>query len=222
MRADQFVPALGHPLVVRLYDPLLRLTLRERTFKTALVRQAALAPGQRVLDVGCGTGTLAVLAKQTQPQVEMVGLDIDPVILKLARRKLHRGGLDVTLHQGSATSLPYPAATFDRVLSTLTLHHLTREQKASALREALRVLKPGGELHIADWGRAANRLMRVVFVFVQAVDGFATTRDNVAGRLPTMMVAAGFQDVRETQRFLVPLGTVSLYQGRRSDRRLVK
>ena len=216
-RADTFVPALGHPLVARLYDPLLRLTMRERAFKGALVRQVAIAPGQRVLDVGCGTATLTLLAKRAEPRAHVVGLDVDPVMLELASRKVVRSGLEVSLDLGSAVALPYADGKFDRVLSSLTLHHLTRDQKVTALREAFRVLKPGGELHVADWGRPANRFMRGVFVLVQLVDGFATTRDNVAGRLPEMMAAAGFQGTRETRRFAVPLGTVSLYRGRKTD-----
>ncbi|HEX9705428.1 MAG TPA: methyltransferase domain-containing protein [Gemmatimonadales bacterium] len=216
-RTDAFVPALGHPLVARLYDPLLRLTMREQAFKEALVRQAAIAPGQRVLDVGCGTATLTLLAKRAEQRADVVGLDVDPVMLKLASRKVLRSGLEVSLELGSAVALPYADRSFDRVLSSLTLHHLTRDQKQAALREAFRVLKPGGVLHVADWGRPANSVMRAVFVLVQLVDGFATTRDNVAGRLPDMMAAAGFHDARETRRFAVPLGTVSLYRGGKRD-----
>lgn len=213
--ARNFVPALGHPLIARLYDPLLRLTLRERAFKGALVRQAAIRHGQRVLDVGCGTATLTLLAKRAEPRADVIGLDIDPVMLQLARDKVARSGLAVSLEQGSALELPYADGSFDRVLTSLTLHHLTRLQKEAALGEAFRVLKSGGELHVADWGRPANRFMRAVFVLVQLVDGFAATRDNVTGRLPELMVAAGFSDARETARFAVPLGTVSLYQARK-------
>ena len=214
---NTFVPALGHPLVARLYDPLLRLTLRERAFKSALVEQAAIGPGQRVLDVGCGTATLTLLAKRAQPRAHVSGLDIDPVMLELAHRKVLRSGLEVSLDLGSAVALPFAPESLDRVLSSLALHHLTPVEKVAALREAFRVLKPGGELHVADWGRPANRLMRGVFVLVQLVDGFANTRDNVAGRLPAMMAAAGFQDSRETRRFAVPLGTISLYRARKAD-----
>ena len=213
MRGHNFVPALGHPLIARLYDPVLRLTMREQAFKGALVRQAAIAPGQHVLDVGCGTATLTLLAKRAAPWAHVVGMDIDPVIVELARRKVLRSGLEVSLDLGSAAALPYSDVSFDRVLSSLTLHHLTPEQKVAALSEAFRVLRPGGELHVADWGRPANRFMRGVFVLVQLVDGFATTRDHVAGRLPELIAAAGFQGTMETRRFAVPLGTVSLYRG---------
>lgn len=79
--------------------------------------------------MGCGTATLTLLAKCAEPRATVVGLDVDPVMLELAGRKVGRSGLEVSLQLGSAVALPYADGTFDRVLSSLTLHHLTPEQR---------------------------------------------------------------------------------------------
>lgn len=212
----RYVPALGFAWLTWLYDPLLRATLREEEFKTALVRQAALAPGQRVLDLGAGTGTLTLLLKRAEPQAEVVGVDGDPAVLVRARAKAADAGLPIAFTEGMAHALPYPEASFDRVVTSLVLHHLTSGDKRRALREVWRVLRPGGELHVADWGKAQNVLMRALFLGVQLLDGFATTEDNVAGRLPAMSEECGFVDVQETASYATLYGTLTLWRARRS------
>ena len=199
-----------------LYDPLIGWTLRESAFKNHLVKQACIEKGHRVLDLGCGTGTLTLLIKSHHPKAGVIGLDADPKVLEIARAKATKAGLNVTLDHGMAFELPYRDASFDRVLSSLLFHHLTRENKARALKEAFRVLRPGGELHVADWGRAHNSLMRMAFLLVQMLDGFESTRDNVAGLLPGLFQAAGFEDVQESARYITIVGTLSLFRARKS------
>lgn len=209
------IPALGYSWLTSLYDPVVRWTTRERTFKAKLLAQANVAAGDRVLDVGCGTATLAVALKQRHPDADVVGLDADIEILKIARRKIHAAGVEVALDVGRADHLPYEDATFDRAFSSLMLHHLTRAEKRATLAELCRVLRPGGQLHVADWGRAQDIVMRGAFLLVQALDGFKTTADNVQGKLPELIAEAGFCNVRETERLRTPLGTLSLYRGDR-------
>jgi SAM-dependent methyltransferase len=210
--SQRYIPALGYKALTFLYDPVVRLTTREATFKAALVRQADLQAGQRVLDLACGTATLTIAAKQAQPGAHITGLDGDPGILERARAKAQAAGAELSFDEALSTSMPYSDASFDAMLSSLFFHHLDRDAKLATLREACRVLKPGGVLHVADWGRAGNPLMRALFLLVQLLDGFETTADNVAGRLPEFMGQAGFTDVSETQRFATPLGTISLYR----------
>lgn len=210
-----YIPALGYSALTALYDPLLRWTTREATFKRRLVRQAGIAPGQRVLDLGCGTGTLTILIKQTYPAATVVGVDGDPAVLHIARAKVAAAGLRVTLDQGLATALPYPEQSFGRVLSSLVFHHLTRPQKRRALGEVYRVLRPGGALHLADWGPAQNGVLRLAFLGVQLLDGFATTTDNVRGRLPALIRQAGFPVVRDHTRYATLWGTLVLYSARK-------
>jgi len=208
---DQYIRALKYALLRPFYDPLLRWLLREATFKTRLVEQARIGRGHRVLDLGCGTATLTLLIKRAHPETEVVGLDGDVKVLEIAAAKAAKAGLDVKLDHGMAFSLPCPDAFFDRVLSSLLLHHLTTENKLRTLAEVYRVLRPGGELHVADWGKPDNQLMRMAFFPVQILDGFKTTADNVGGLLPDLFRKVGFQKVQESTRYATVLGTLCLY-----------
>ena len=157
-----YVPALGSEWLTWLFDPMLRLTTRERTFKERLLGQAGLRADMDVLDLGCGTGTLAVWAKKRAPEADITGLDGDPKVLARARRKAKDARCVVRFDQGFSYDLPYPDASFDRVLSSLFFHHLVRRDKERTIAEERRVLKPGGELHVADWGAPAGTLMKAL------------------------------------------------------------
>lgn len=185
------------------------------TFKQVLVRQAQVKKGHRILDLGYGTATLTLLIKQAHPEAQVTGLDGDPKALEIARGKVARSGLTITLDEGMAFDLPYPDNSFDRVFSGLLFHHLTREDKERSLKEVYRVLRPGGELHVADWGKASNVFMRSAFFLVQFLDGFKTTTDNVNGLLPEFFSNAGLQDVQETARYTTIFGTMALYKAKK-------
>ena len=211
-----YVPALAFDALTFLYDPIVRVTTREWLFKRLLVEQAAIEAGHRMLDLGCGTATLTLEIKRLQPEAEVVGLDGDVRVLEIARRKAAAAGIDVVLDFGLSSELPYPDASFDRVLSSLLFHHLTRSQKSASLREVSRVLKPDGELHVADWGRARSVVARMLFVPIQLLDGFETTLDNVRGMLPDLMAEAGFTAIDETRTVATMFGTLSLYVARKA------
>jgi SAM-dependent methyltransferase len=210
--AASYIPALRFPWLTRFYDSVLAATLREEHFKRLLAAQAGLVPGLRVLDLGCGTATLTVLLKRACPHARVVGLDGDPAVLALARKKIVAAGVTIALHEGMAWAPPFETGSLDRVVSSLVFHHLTTEQKRHTLSAVRRVLRPGGELHVADWGAAQNLLMRVAFFGIQLLDGFATTADNVAGRLVPLMREAGFVDVEQTHAEMTLFGTLALYR----------
>ena len=215
MKQQSYIPALAYRSLTGLYDPLVRITTRERRFKAALLQQARLRAGQQVLDLACGTATLTIAAKRMQPRADITGVDGDPDILARARVKAATAEAELKFDESLSQHLAYADSSFDVVLSSLFFHHLDRENKLATLSEVWWVLKPGAELHIADWGKAANPLMRVLFLIVQMLDGFATTTDNVAGRLPEFLRASGFKEVEETQRFSTVLGTLALYRAKR-------
>lgn len=211
VKENNYVPALGFHFLTPLYDAIVRITTRERRFKQALITQASLLPGQRVLDLACGTGTLSVWAKRRQPGAEIVGLDGDPAVLSIAEAKSRAAGVAITFHHGLSHELPYPNAHFDRILTSLFFHHLLPEEKWRTAQDLLRVLKPGGELHVADWGKPANNVMRTLFLPVQWLDGFANTNDNLQGKLMPMFENCGFVNVSEREHFNTSLGTLRLF-----------
>ena len=210
-----YLPALRFPALTRFFDPLVGLAMPERRFKGALVGQAAPGPGQRVLDIGCGTGTLALMVKEAEPEAEVVGLDADSEILERARAKAERAGVEIEFDEGLSTELPYEERSFDLVLSTLFFHHLTGADKRATAAEIDRVLRPGGELHVADWGRQPDPLMRAAIMSVRLFDGFEQTRDNVVGALPEIFEEAGLERPAETDRLRTVFGSLSLYRARR-------
>lgn len=209
---SRYVPALGFRWLTPAYDLVVRATTRETTFKTALIEQAGIEPGQHVLDLACGTGTLAIWIKQHQPRAHVRGIDGDPNILAIASRKAKDTQVSIAFDRGMSFRLPYPDASFDRVLSSLFFHHLSWHDKQRTAVELYRVLRPGGQLHVADWGRARGPLLRAAFLAIQVLDGFASTRDNVKGRLVELFRKAGFVDVAEPRTFATAFGSLSLYR----------
>lgn len=206
----EYVPAAGFHWLTPLYDPLVALTCREDAVKGRLVAAANLRPGLRVLDLGCGTGTLALRVKRACPGVEVSGVDADPRMLAAAVAKVKRAGVEVAFTRGFAESLPFADGAFDRVVSSLFFHHLSPPQKLPALREAGRVLAPGGELHVADWGRPSGPLLRLLFLGVRLLDGWENTAAHAAGRLPGIIEDAGFVGVRTWARFATVFGTLDV------------
>lgn len=147
-----YLPAAGSDWALPFYDPVVKL-LGFETAKGALLDQAAVQSTNRVLDIGCGTGTLAVLIKRLYPDVDVTGFDPDPKALARSKRKAGRTGVSIRLDQGFSDALPYPDASFDRVFSSFMLHHLQADERENTLREVRRVLAPGGSLHLLDFER---------------------------------------------------------------------
>jgi ubiquinone/menaquinone biosynthesis C-methylase UbiE len=216
MARGDYLPALRFPALTRIYDPVVGLTSRERRFKELLVDQAAPAAGQRVLDLGCGTGTLAIQVKQREPRADVVGLDADPAMLSQAREKAERAGVELTLTEGFSTALPFEDRSFDLVLSTLFFHHLDPEPKRQSAREIARVLRTGGELHVADWGKPSDPVMAAAFLGIRLLDGFENTADNARGELPRIFKEAGLEGAQQTDRLRTVLGTLALYRAQRA------
>jgi ubiquinone/menaquinone biosynthesis C-methylase UbiE len=208
-----YVPALGRKSLTRFYDPVVAATTRERTFKARLLDQLDPQPGARILDLACGTGTLARAITEREPGATVVGVDGDPEMLARARAKAPGVQFDEALAQ----ELPYEDGSFDAVVTSLFLHHLTHDLKEAALAEVARVLRPGGELHVADWGPPGDPLMATLFMGVRLLDGMEPTRDNAQGRLPELFEHAGLSEVRDRGRIRTMFGSLAFYSARISQ-----
>ncbi|MCH7675357.1 MAG: class I SAM-dependent methyltransferase [Caldithrix sp.] len=210
---NNYISALHFDWLTKFYDPIMQWTMREQTFKRQLIQQANIKAGHRVLDLGCGTATLSIMLKEIHPAAEVIGLDGDEKALSIAQRKIADAGLDIELKKGMSFDLDFPNHSLDVVVSSLLFHHLTTEKKLQTFAEIKQALKPDGELHIADWGKPQNFLMRGAFWVVQLLDGFETTGESVQGKLLGYMEQIGFKEVKETKRFATLFGTVCLYRG---------
>ena len=209
---SNYIPALSFRWLTPLYDPLLKWVMREETFKRKLVQQANIQPKMKVLDLGCGTGTLTLMLKQTYPEAEIIGMDGDPQVLDIARDK--SSGANIQWDEGLASSLPYPDSVFDRVVTSLVIHHLVTDDKRRAFNEIHRVLKPYGELHVLDFGAPHSSLTRFMTSYMRRLEEAA---DNFDGQILLFVTEAGFGEVKEAQNFVTIFGPLSLWRAVKGD-----
>jgi ubiquinone/menaquinone biosynthesis C-methylase UbiE len=207
-RRDHYLPAAGHAWLLPLYDPIDRL-LGGNAARQRLVEQAELQAGQRVLDLGCGTGNLALLIKRRHPAVEVTGVDPDPAALARAGRKASRAGIVLQLDQGLGKALPYRDGEFHRVLSSFVLHHLPGDDKNATLREVRRVLASDGVLHLLDFG--GPEPAREGFV-ARHLHASHRLRDNFGEGIPALLRRAGFGDPRLVGQGRLLLGRIAYYR----------
>lgn len=209
MPAERYVPAAGRSWLTPLFDPVMALTTREQRWRGRVAAESLANRPTTILDVGCGTGTLAVLLAQRANRARVIGLDGDPDILLRAAAKVHEAGANVEMLSGMADAIPLEDATVDCAISTLVFHHLAPDTKVRALAEIRRVLRPSGRLIIVDYGRPRDPLQRMAFLYVQLLDGFENTRQHPAGGLPLLIANAGF-NVRVIDRLRTISGTIEL------------
>lgn len=176
----------------------------ERRLREKMLRLAELRTGEDILDIGCGTGTLAILAKRQVGDAGVVhGVDAAPEMIARARTKAKRAGIELVLAEGVAQALPLPDSAVDVVISTLMLHHLPRKARPDIVREIKRVLKPGGRFLAVDFVKPAegrksfmDRFHRHGFVRLEDVigeleaAGFTIARKGLVGERDLQFVMA--------------------------------
>jgi len=205
---QHYLPPMGVRWLLPLYDPLTRLAGMRRVH-SGLVDRADIRPGHRVLEIGCGTGNLLLAVARRRPSTQLMGIDPDPAALRRARRKADRAGLPIRLDRAFAGELPMSDGSVDRVLSSFMLHHLDDEEKARAMGEARRVLRPGGELHLVDFaGTPPKRGLTGHLVHRgPRLDG------NLADRVLAALRQAGLSEVAENGHGRSPFGRYTYYRG---------
>jgi ubiquinone/menaquinone biosynthesis C-methylase UbiE len=205
-----YIPAAGYDLFLPLYDLITKLMGMNES-RNALLAWAELKPEHRVLDVGCGTGSLVIQLRRQHPNVEVIGLDPDPKALARARRKAQSAAVSVQFDQGFSHALGYPSASFDRVFSSFMFHHLPHGEREKTLGEIYRILKPGGRLLLLDFEGQESGKHHVLSTLLHK---HASLNENSESRILGLMTDAGFTNAKklEARTVLMGLGQTGYYQ----------
>lgn len=171
--------------------------LRKMTVDLALIQ-----PGEDVLDVGCGTGEVTLLAKTRAKNGKVYGIDPAPEMIAVARSKAARKRLDIDFRVGVIEALPFPDASLDVVTSSLMMHHLPEDLKVLGLAEIYRVLKPGGRLLIADFMRPSGSLVNHLFIALTRHNGMKSGVED----LQKLLDEAGFSQTRKLDEEVLLIG----------------
>ncbi|OBK09995.1 class I SAM-dependent methyltransferase [Mycobacterium asiaticum] len=217
MSVQSFTPAAGNPKYTKYYDAVIALMTREERWRSAAIARLGLQAADVVVDIGCGTGSLAIRIKRSRPDVRVIGVDPDPEVLAIARQKVRKAGVEVEFVQGmgdKAAELVGPG-TATEAISSLVLHQCPVPMKEAIIANMFQLLRPGGDLVIADFGLQRGLLMRSGFRLVQFADGKEDTQPNADGILPELIDRAGFVAVTEASAIRTVSGSISIYHARR-------
>ena len=212
-----FVPALGKSGSLDRYDAAIALMTREKRWRSDLLKLVGPQPGDRIVDIGCGTGTLAIALKECEPECEVLAVDPDPAVLEIARSKARTAGADIHWFEAMGDELDGIAALqeCDKIVSSLVFHQCPIEVKQAIAAQMHRLLRPGGQLFIADYGEQRSPLMRMLFRQIQWLDGVEYTEPNARGCIPDTLAAAGFDAVEEAKVIATPTGSIAIYRAQR-------
>jgi len=216
MAEREFVPAAGRAGLTRAYDSIISLVARERLLRggmiDAIAEGAATIEHPQILELGCGTGSLAIAVSEGVTGARVTGIDIDPEALAIARGK--HSADKVQWLEGNVIDAPPTPGSWDCVMISLVLHHLMPEDQPRALGTARAALKPGGTLHVIDFGLPTSALTKLGWRALQRIDGVANTTPLGRGELPGMIDDAGFSERRRRQRFATMFGVTEQYSAR--------
>jgi len=203
-----YLPAAGRDSFLPVYDLMTKLMGADQA-RRGLLDQAQIRPGHRILDIGCGTGSLSIQVKRLHSGTDVVGLDPDPKALARASRKAARATVSIQFDQGFGDELPYPDGSFDRVLSSLMFHHVRTDEKVKTLRAVRRVLKPGGEFHMLDFEGPENGAHGILSRLLHSNQRL---KDNSESRVLQFMTEAGFAKPKKVGHREMFFGHIAYYR----------
>ncbi|MEN5051144.1 class I SAM-dependent methyltransferase [Brevundimonas naejangsanensis] len=214
-----FTPALGLPALTNSYDRVLAFMTREHQWRSQLVSSIAPRAGEVIVDIGSGTGSLAIMLKTVTPDSRVIAMDPDPQARRLAEHKARKSEADINFitAMGADAADAVPHRSIDKVVVCLVLHQCRMAEKRAILSAAHAMLKPGGRLFIADYGLQPDPAMKVLFNLVRLLDGYSDTRANKNGQIPILMGQAGFGSVQEAWRIRTPTGAISHWTAQRTS-----
>ena len=229
-RDRPYLPGMGRTWLLPLYDVFTRFA-GVRALHERAVELAGIAPGQAVVDVGCGTANLTFAVLAAQPDARVTGLDPDRAALRRAARKARRRGASLTLVQGYADRIPADDASLDHLVSSLALHHVDDDGRVAFARDALRALRPGGKVTVVDFGGPAHgaegahhpahghgtlHTLRHLpdLLRSRAAQNPAVVR-NLGDAVPELLAGAGFSDAREVEHVDHRFGRIAFVQATR-------
>lgn len=214
----EYTPALGRHELTTHYDPIIAVMTRERRWRSRLLSALSIEPGQTIVDIGSGTGTMAIQIKRAEPSTRVFAIDPDPKAMEIARLKARQASVDITFINSMSSNVveTIGLGTVDKVVSSLVLHQCSLEAKQGILTAAWLLLRTTGRLLIADYGLQRSLLMDLLFRQVRSLDGYENTQANRDGKIPDMMVSANFDNVEELWSIPTPTGSISLYSGRKT------
>jgi len=214
-RTDTHTPPLGHRALTPLYDLAIVAITREKTWRAALVEAIDPSPGDSILDIGAGTGSLAMALHAECPGIRYIGIDPDAEAIRRARKKIAELEGDIRFHEGFfSANKNYFGEPPNKIVSSLVLHQVPLAEKRRIIAQAKKVLAPGGLLFIADYGLQRG-VQRLLFrSTVQALDGVEDTQPNADGIIQLLLNEAEFSSISEDRRIETPTGTITLYRAR--------
>lgn len=215
MQDKPFTPAAGFQALAPVYDLAISVLTRENAWRNALLENVSPSPSDRILDVGCGTGSLLLRLKSLSPNSDVHGIDPDDSILNRAEKKFSASSHEAHFHHGFLDSNSVnELGLFSKVVSSLVLHQTPLEEKRNILQCAKCLLKPSGQIFIADYGQQRSSLMKLLFrSTIQVLDGVADTQPNAEGCIPILLTDVGFEQVTELHSFATVTGSISIYSG---------
>ena len=209
-----FTPALAKAWLTPVYDLTNALFTRERTWRRAVVRAANLAPGDHLIDVGSGTGSLLRDLMISCPQAGLIGVEPDPAALAIARRKFGAGADLIRWRNGILDTLDLTARWQpNKIVSSLLFHQVPPGEKRAILERMHMLLQPGGMVLVADYMAQESALMRKLFrATVQQLDGVEDTQPNADG-IVERLLAEIFTDAERLNIIPTATGAISLWRG---------